>query len=302
MLGVAPEIYTRDPLSLIPALQDYVSRAPLGDFEQSDWITLHSDLMFYAAPRGYRYGGSFSTCATQTRWRSTKSGQLLRGTAGKMMSSGTRKGWNPRIAPANSEAAERLREWLAGDTGGLDVIGLDLSGADLSDADFSESWFSDSKLVDARLVATEFYRSDLQGADLTRADLTNASFVRANLDDAVLRNSVLDGADFVKASLYGVDASFARCHGTRFMGASLLDVNFCGADLSHAVVQENSFKVKLDADTVLTGLTGSLFGPVEFVGEGESLTIAGTELERWISGRGGDVRVLERRRPTGKQE
>ncbi|MFI6003869.1 hypothetical protein ACIA98_26295 [Streptomyces sp. NPDC051366] len=49
MLGVAPEISTRDPLSLVPALQDYVFRAPLGDFEQSDWITLHSDLMSCAA-------------------------------------------------------------------------------------------------------------------------------------------------------------------------------------------------------------------------------------------------------------
>ncbi|MEU2516799.1 hypothetical protein [Streptomyces syringium] len=74
MLGVAPEIYTRDPMSLVPALQDYVSRAPLSEFEQSDWITLLSDLMSYVAdyliqkhgarwqvaddasvPRGYRY-------------------------------------------------------------------------------------------------------------------------------------------------------------------------------------------------------------------------------------------------------
>ncbi|MFK0254791.1 hypothetical protein [Streptomyces sp. NPDC090445] len=74
MLGVSPEIYTRDPMSLIPALQAYVSSAPLNEFEQSDWITLHSDLMSYvadyliqkhgaqwkvaddpSAPRGYRY-------------------------------------------------------------------------------------------------------------------------------------------------------------------------------------------------------------------------------------------------------
>ncbi|MGI5135447.1 hypothetical protein [Streptomyces sp. CA-106110] len=74
MLGVPPEVYTRDPMSLIPALQDYVSRAPLAEFEQSDWITLHADLMSYVAdylihkhgarwsvaddptaPRGYRF-------------------------------------------------------------------------------------------------------------------------------------------------------------------------------------------------------------------------------------------------------
>jgi uncharacterized protein YjbI with pentapeptide repeats len=151
-----------------------------------------------------------------------------------------------------------------------------------------------------RLVATEFYRSDLQGADLTGADLTSASLVRVEMDEAVLRETVLDGADLVKASLYGVDASFARCRGTRFMGASLLDVNFCGADLSNAVVQENSFKVKMDADTVLAGLTGSIFGPVEFVGAEESRSIGGSELEQWIKDRGGDVSVLEPRNPSAR--
>jgi hypothetical protein len=74
MLGVPSDVYTRDPMSLIPALQDYVSRAPLDEFEQSDWITLHADLMSYVAdyliqkhgaswsvaddpgaPRGYRF-------------------------------------------------------------------------------------------------------------------------------------------------------------------------------------------------------------------------------------------------------
>ncbi|AYV29099.1 MULTISPECIES: hypothetical protein [Streptomyces] len=74
MLGVPPEMYTHDPMSLIPALQEYVSRAPLNEFEQADWVTLHSDLMSYVAdylvqkhgarwtvaedpavPRGYRF-------------------------------------------------------------------------------------------------------------------------------------------------------------------------------------------------------------------------------------------------------
>ncbi|MCX5341820.1 hypothetical protein [Streptomyces atratus] len=74
MLGAPSAAYTRDPLTLIPALQNYVSRLPLGQFEQSDWATLHSDLMSYVSdfliqrydarwlvvndsttPRGYRY-------------------------------------------------------------------------------------------------------------------------------------------------------------------------------------------------------------------------------------------------------
>jgi hypothetical protein len=49
MLGVPPEIYTSDPMSVIPALDDYVSRAPLDEFEESDWITLHLDLASYVA-------------------------------------------------------------------------------------------------------------------------------------------------------------------------------------------------------------------------------------------------------------
>jgi hypothetical protein len=74
ILGVPPGTYASDPLTLIPALQNYVSRLPLNQFEQSDWIKLHSDLMAYVAdflirrhgahlrvvedsttPRGYRY-------------------------------------------------------------------------------------------------------------------------------------------------------------------------------------------------------------------------------------------------------
>ncbi|MDX2936501.1 hypothetical protein [Streptomyces ipomoeae] len=74
MLGVPPETYTRNPMSVVPALDDYVSRAPLDEFEESDWITLHLDLVSFvadfliqtygarwllvddpASPAGYRY-------------------------------------------------------------------------------------------------------------------------------------------------------------------------------------------------------------------------------------------------------
>lgn len=47
VLGVAPERYAEDPLTLMPALQSYVDRIPLGEFEQSDWIRLHTDLTSY---------------------------------------------------------------------------------------------------------------------------------------------------------------------------------------------------------------------------------------------------------------
>ncbi|MGI5450952.1 hypothetical protein ACQEVM_35300 [Streptomyces sp. CA-243310] len=67
MLGVPPEVYARDPLSLIPALQEYVSRAPLGAFEPSDWITLHSDLMSYVADYLTRRHGARWTVAQDAR-------------------------------------------------------------------------------------------------------------------------------------------------------------------------------------------------------------------------------------------
>ncbi|MDF9814786.1 hypothetical protein [Streptomyces sp. SPB162] len=44
MLGVSLEAYNSDPIALVPALQNYVSRLPLDQFETSDWVTLHSDL------------------------------------------------------------------------------------------------------------------------------------------------------------------------------------------------------------------------------------------------------------------
>ncbi|MFI6863654.1 hypothetical protein ACIBKZ_27820 [Streptomyces sp. NPDC050421] len=74
MIGVGAERYTQDPLTLLPRLQNYVDRLPLSSFEQSDWITLHTDLTAYlgdlmvrrhnatwvkvsdsSSPVGYRY-------------------------------------------------------------------------------------------------------------------------------------------------------------------------------------------------------------------------------------------------------
>ena len=63
-----------DPFMAIPHLQQYVDSLPLDEFEQSDWVTLHADLVCFLAesmivrfgaswqvreaaetPRGYRY-------------------------------------------------------------------------------------------------------------------------------------------------------------------------------------------------------------------------------------------------------
>ncbi|MFD0334169.1 pentapeptide repeat-containing protein [Streptomyces erythrogriseus] len=106
---------------------------------------------------------------------------------------------------------------------------------------------------------------------------------------------MLDGADLVKASLYGVDASAASLRGTRLMGASLIDVDFRGSDLSQAIIQENTFKVIVDETTKFTGMSGTLFGPVQVISREGNKEIGGAELERWLRELGGDVQVLERR-------
>lgn len=218
---------------------------------------------------------------------------------GKMMSSRTRKGWAPHEFPAGRAAAERLHEWLQESDGkGLDAVGLDFSAADLSGGNFSESWFTEAMLVGTNLAGADLYRADLEGADLSGANLTNASLVRANFDDATLRGATLDGADLVKASLYDVDASGASFRGTRLMGASLLDVNLCGADLTNAVVDENSFKVRIDENTDLDGFSGTVFGPVEALTEEGPKELGGADLEQWIRERNGNVRVIPSRAGT----
>lgn len=44
MLGIPADSYADDPLALLAALQNYVSRLPLDEFQQSDWMSLHIDL------------------------------------------------------------------------------------------------------------------------------------------------------------------------------------------------------------------------------------------------------------------
>ncbi|WP_306463753.1 pentapeptide repeat-containing protein [Streptomyces sp. WAC07061] len=201
------------------------------------------------------------------------------------------------LLPADPEAADWLWKWVEegaeGKPGGTDMSGLDLSGADLTGADFSSSLFCGTELAGARLTGTDFYRTHLQDADLSGADATGACFVRAGLDGADLRGTVLDGADLVRAELYGADARGASLRGARILGAHLYGTDLRGADLSGAVLRENGFKVTLDDDTRVAGLTGTVFGPAEHVAaDGTRTALAGTALEDWIRARGGDVRVI----------
>lgn len=60
MLGVSNDQFDADPLAVLPALENYVSRLPLDEFEQSDWITLHTDLTsFLGDVLVRRHGGTW---------------------------------------------------------------------------------------------------------------------------------------------------------------------------------------------------------------------------------------------------
>lgn len=208
------------------------------------------------------------------------------------MSSGTRKNWNPTAFPDDPEATHQLQEWIAEDGYSLFGVEQDFRGADLSGGDFTKAWFTQAVLAGVRLTGAVLYRADLESADLTGADLTGADLVRANLDRAILRSARLGGADMTNASLQEVDASGASFKGTRIMGASLFDVDMTGADLTDAVLFQNTFKVTVDDSTLVHGLTGTVFGPITVMNGESSRELAGAEIEAWIGARGGQVQVI----------
>ena len=59
MLGITPAEHAEDPLTLLAPLQEYVSQLPLDDFEQSDWVALHTDLASFVADVLARHDASW---------------------------------------------------------------------------------------------------------------------------------------------------------------------------------------------------------------------------------------------------
>ena len=212
---------------------------------------------------------------------------------GAAVSSGIREPWHLVKPPSGAEAAEYLQEWLQ--SSGEEVfnaVGLDLRGADFSGADFTEAWMSNTVLTSVGLRGVQLHRAHLEAADMTAADLTGANLTKASLNRAVLRGAKLDDADLTSASLMGVDARSASFRRARFIGGSVLDADFRGATLSHAVFQATSFVARLDDDSAVDGLTGSLYGPVTVAdGHGER-ELGGSELVAWFTARGAYVEVL----------
>lgn len=197
-----------------------------------------------------------------------------------------------RVMPADPEAAAELQSWSHQQDTTLNLSGLDASGADLTGAHLALGVFRGTGLKRTTLVDTDLHRAHLEKAMLDSADLTGASLAKAVLNGASLRGANLTRADLSDAELTETDATSAKLRGARLNGTILVRTRLQGADLTDATLHDASFDVVLDEETVLQGLTGSVFGPARVDEGGSVRELAGLELELWLEGRGASVKVL----------
>jgi uncharacterized protein YjbI with pentapeptide repeats len=182
---------------------------------------------------------------------------------------------------------------------GLDLSGLDLSGANfraarlnkarlsgakLDGAILDQAWLMQADLTGASLkgahaFATQMQRMRADGADFSAArlagDLTGASLRGAKFNEAdlsadmknqsmglmraVLRSTVLEGAQFRKANLMSADMRFAHAAGADFTGANLMNADASGADLSGAIFAGAMMKdLDLDSAQIDAAAEGAL--------------------------------------------
>ena len=114
------------------------------------------------------------------------------------------------------------------------------AGADLIDASFKDADVSRSSIVGANLERADFTGTSLYRADLTGADLREANFKRADKDDAILDGANLQGANLVSADFSEIDFEInpnfrdADLRNANFLRATLNGVDFSGARLEEA--------------------------------------------------------------------
>jgi uncharacterized protein YjbI with pentapeptide repeats len=80
-----------------------------------------------------------------------------------------------------------------------------LTGADFTDARMLDVAFANTLLVSARLQGLDFRKQHLVGVDLSSADLANGDFRDATFEQCSLREANIEGARFENADLRGAD-------------------------------------------------------------------------------------------------
>ncbi|SVD50904.1 uncharacterized protein METZ01_LOCUS403758, partial [marine metagenome] len=141
-------------------------------------------------------------------------------------------------------------------------------GINLSGKNLSESSLWDTSFKNTNLKNTNFRFADLMAADLSKiknmagSDLSNASFLLANLSGVNLTDVTLEGTNFWKTDLSGVDFTVTAkksYHGTLFREANLSNSNFEGVTLSPAQVFTQNF------ENVRDEIEGRTYHPLELM-------------------------------------
>ncbi|MGA7730198.1 MAG: pentapeptide repeat-containing protein [Chloroflexia bacterium] len=140
------------------------------------------------------------------------------------------------------------------DLRGIQLSGLRADGLDLEEADLRESSLIEVKwkgciLRDALLDAADFTDAVLRLCDFDQVRATDAIFVRTRLENSTACGARFDRADLTGASLIDTDFSRASLRGANLEGVSASGAHFRGADLRGARLQ--------NAELVDTDLRGA---------------------------------------------
>ncbi len=119
-------------------------------------------------------------------------------------------------------------------TPGLRADGLDLEEADLRESTLAEVRWKGCILRDALLDGANFTEAVLRMCDLDQARATGAIFVRARLENSTARGARFDRADLTGAVLTDTDFTRASLCGASMEGVSASGAQFRGADLRGA--------------------------------------------------------------------
>jgi uncharacterized protein YjbI with pentapeptide repeats len=120
----------------------------------------------------------------------------------------------------------------------------DFSFAYIANCDFSECNLFGASFAGATLIGANKLNS---GANLLETDFSNAYMPNVDFTDAVLQGAKFDGAFMVECTLTGADLSPSRdgavpssLTSACLQGATFLNVNLSGADLSNASITASS--------------------------------------------------------------
>lgn len=114
------------------------------------------------------------------------------------------------------------------DFGGAKVPGSNLRGIDLAEGNFERAILDGADLSEAKLRQARFQGASAQRAHFMQTDLTGAKLSNCNLKEAMLN----------KARLVQADLSNSNCFGAEFLGVTVGETRFHGANLKRTKLKD----------------------------------------------------------------